>query len=168
MTQQAADPTDIAFDLIAQSAPERQKQLEALWKKYEVRFDEVPAQAKIILNANKDRVQYARKDLQVMWLLGFSLWKSIELLAPAVLIPTLTGTPLTSVLIMDKKLDEIERNYRERMSSITALIGADDIDSAVLAARHPPTVHYPRRVIKSARQSRIRPCHDGNCCPFPP
>lgn len=35
----------------------------------------------IDLNTNKDRMKFARKDLHVMCYLGFSHWKSVELLA---------------------------------------------------------------------------------------
>lgn len=61
-----------------------------------------------------------------MWLTGFSLRRSIELFAPVVVLATLTGTPSSSVLTLDDKLDEIEFDYGERIRAGTALIGADE------------------------------------------
>ena len=123
----SADPTKVAFDLIAGSAQEHRRRLETFWqKKYTVRFEEVDGKGAIVLNANIGHVQYTRKDLQVMWLTGFSLWRSIELFAPVVVLATLTGTPSSSVLTLDDKLDEIEFDYGERIRAVTALIGADE------------------------------------------
>ena len=135
----SADPTKVAFDLIAGSAPEHRWRLETFWKKYAVRFQEVDGKPGILLNANISRVQYTRKDLQVMWLTGFSLWRSIELFAPAVVLPILTGTPSSSVLMFDDKLDEIEYQYRERIRAVTTLIGAEELDPA----RWPPDIPLP-------------------------
>ena len=47
--------------------------------KYTVRFEEVDGKGGIVLNANMGDVQYTRKDLHVMSLTGFSLWRSIDL-----------------------------------------------------------------------------------------
>ena len=125
----SADPTKVAFDLIAGNAPEHRRRLDTFWRKYAVRFEEVDGKGGIVLNANIGRVQYTRKDLQVMWLTGFSLRRSIELFAAAVVLQTLTGTPSSSVLTLDDKLDEIEYPYKERIRAVTALIRADDSPS---------------------------------------
>jgi len=132
----SANPTKVAFDLIAGSVPEHRRRLETFWEKYAVCFEEVDGKAGIFLNANIDRVQYTRKDLQVMWLTGFSLWRSLELFAPAVILPTLTGTPSSSFLTLDDKLEEFEYHYRERIGAVTALIGAAELDPA----RWPPDI----------------------------
>jgi hypothetical protein len=124
------DSTTLAFGIIFQCAPERQESLRAFWERYSIQFELVEDRAGIVLNADKDRVQYACKDLQVLWLLGFSLWRSIELLGPAILLPTLTGTTSASVLACDNLLDQIERDYRERLAAVATLIGASEMDPA--------------------------------------
>jgi hypothetical protein len=131
MSAASFDPTTSAFDLIAASAPERRPQLTAFWGEYAVRFEEVDDQSGIVMNANKDRVAYARKDFQIIWLLGFSLWKSIELFGPAVMAPSLTGASSTSALKLDTDLDAIERNYGERLKIIAQIIEAGTLDETL-------------------------------------
>ena len=81
MTECLVDPSEVAFDIIAGSAPEYREQLGAFWKRYAVRFEEVDGKSGIVLNADVSRIQFARKDLQIMWLTGFALWRSIEFFA---------------------------------------------------------------------------------------
>lgn len=133
------DPTEAAFALIRQSAPEQSTRLAGFRDRYAAVFHLVDSRPGIVLNANKDRVEYACKDMEVMWLLGFALWKSIELFAPTVLLPILTGMPAASALSLDEKLDEIERDYRERLAAVAALIRADASD----AIAWPPDVPRP-------------------------
>ena len=128
MTTYCVDPTDLAFTLIAKSAPEHRARLKKFRGKYGVCFERVDGKTGIVLNANKHRVQYTNKDLQVMWLLGFSLWKSIELFAPAVLEPTLMGASSSSVLALDDDLDNLELIYRQRLDAVLTLIGAVKLD----------------------------------------
>lgn len=123
-----AIPTNVAKHLISNSAPERREELEEFWAKYGIYFEEIKDRSGIILNANKDRVQYTRKDLQVMWLLGFSLWKSIELFCPAIVLPEIVGSTAEKVLQNDLDLDGLERDYSERLNAIRQFIECDEID----------------------------------------
>ena len=54
------------FELTAESALEHRERLEIFWKKYSARFEEVDSKGGIVLNTNMNRVQFTRKDLQVM------------------------------------------------------------------------------------------------------
>ncbi len=139
MSAASFDQTTSAFDLIAAGAPERRPQLVAFWDEYAVRFEEVDNRSGIAMNANKDRVAYARKDVQILWLLSFSLWKSIELFAPAVMMPSLTGVSSTSFLKLDTRLDSIERDYGERLKIIAQIIEADTLDETLW----PPDIPKP-------------------------
>ncbi|WP_166415955.1 phage exclusion protein Lit family protein [Cochlodiniinecator piscidefendens] len=126
-----ATPTDIAKHLIIGSAPERCEELEDFWSQYEIYFEEINDRSGIILNANKDRVQYTRKDLQVVWLLGFSLWKSIELFSPAIILPKIVGSTSEKILRDDPDLDGFERDYSERLNMIRQFIESDEIDPKI-------------------------------------
>ena len=139
MTTYCVDSTEVAFTLIAEGAPERRKHLKEFWKKYAVCFERVDGKTGIVLNANKHRVQFACKDLQVMWLLGFALWKSIELFAPEVLLSTLKGVSSSSVFTDDKQLDYFEYHYRGRMEAVMTLIAAKKLDPEQL----PPDISLP-------------------------
>ena len=128
MTTYFVDPTDVAFTHIAECVPEHRARLEEFWEKYAVCFKRVDGKTGIVLNANKHRVQFTCKDLQVMWLLGFALWKSIELFSPALLVPNLTGASSSSVLALDDDLDDIELAYSQRMAAVVTLISAVKLD----------------------------------------
>ena len=129
MTVYCVDSPEEAFTLIFKSAPEHRERLEKFRKEHVVFFERVAGKPGIALKATKEgRVQFACKDLQVMWLLGFSLWKSIELFSPAVLLSGLTKEPLSSVLALDDKLKDLERDYRERMAAVMTLLSANKLD----------------------------------------
>ena len=124
------DPTEVAFTLIVQSAPERQKRLEKFREEHAVYFEEVAGKPGITLKVKKEhRVQFACKDLQVMWLLGFTLWKSIELFSPQVLSSLWTRASFSSALDIDDELENLERYYREKMAAVATLIDAKEFDS---------------------------------------
>ena len=57
-----------------------------------------------------------------MWLLGFSLWKSIQLFGPVVYLSDYL------VLNIDDKFENLEYNYRQRIDAIKDLIGARKCD----------------------------------------
>ena len=139
MTVYCVDPTEVVFNLIAKSAPERGEPLKAFWGKYSVCFERADDKTGIVLNADKDRVEFTCKDLQVMWLLGFALWKSIELFSPAVILPASTEDSSSSVLDCDGDLDDLEYRYRERMAAVVELIGAEELDRQ----RWPPDIPLP-------------------------
>ena len=118
MTVGNIGPTEIAFKLIADCAPERKDCLAEFWTKYSICFEEIGGRRGIVLNADKDRVQFARKDLQVMWYLGFSLWKSIALISPSIVLSALAGTTSSAVLSLDDELGDMEVYYRQCMGAV--------------------------------------------------
>ena len=133
------DQTPHISSLIVKSAPERETELLDFLRSYPVRFREVDDAAGIVMNATMERVNYARKDLQVVWLVGFSLWKAIHLFAPAVLGPSLFGRPSASVIDLDENLPRFERDYRERVASIARIIADKTLNDAVW----PPDIPAP-------------------------
>lgn len=122
------DWTTYAFSVIVKSAPEREEKLRRFWEKYNIRFEEVDGKSGIVLNANKDRVQFAKKDFQIMWLLSFSLWKSIELHITDIL-DYCVGDKIFSA---DNKIDEAYENYRleyvQRISAVNRLLCMNEAD----------------------------------------
>lgn len=123
------EPTKLAFELIEGTAPERKDCLEAFWAKYSICFEEISDRKGIVLNADKNRVQFARKDLQVMWYLGFSLWKSIALFSPSVVLPVLTNATTGPIFLLDEDLDEMEMYYRQCMGAVGELIDKSKVES---------------------------------------
>ena len=126
-----SDETPNIVQIISKSAPERETELYDFLCANPVRFLEVEDRAGIVMNATWEHVKYARKDLQVVWLVGFSLWKAIHLFAPAVLGPTLFGRSSASVVDMDENLPRFERDYRERLASIARVVEDKTLSLAV-------------------------------------
>ena len=150
----AADPTHIAYELILKCAPEQSHELQTFWNTYDVRFEIGPDRTGILMNANKTRVQYAHKDLQIIWLMSFSIWKSIEAFAPAVTIPSLTGVSTASILKFDKSLDEIERNYAERIKAVECIMAMSTLDFAFWPPDIPKAVEN-RDVLESIEEKAV-------------
>ncbi|MCA8894457.1 MAG: hypothetical protein KDA48_04305 [Amphiplicatus sp.] len=121
----AKNITGIAFDIVCKAAPERSGDLKKFRQDYPVPFVEVCGRVGITLNANRSRIEYSRKDLQVIWLLSFSLWRSVELFSPAILLSSATESSAQDILTLDQELDEIERDYRERIGAIIQIINSE-------------------------------------------
>ncbi len=134
-----SDQTQRILLSITESAPERETELRDFLHAYPVRFLEVEDSTGIVMNATMERVKYARKDLQVVWLIGFSLWKAIHLFAPAVVGPSLFGRPTKSVVNLDENLPCFERDYGDRLASIARVIKEKSLDEAVW----PPDIPKP-------------------------
>ena len=162
-----SDQTPTIVQCIANSAPERETQLHDFLCAYPVRFLEVEDATGIVMNATLERVKYARKDLQVVWLVGFSLWKAIHLFAPAVLGPTLFGHSSGSVIDMDENLPLFERDYRERMASIARVIEDKTLNHAVWPPDI-PDARFPRPSVRQPRQGGLRHSHHGDGGYVPP
>ena len=139
LVAQHTSPTDTAYNLIAQAAPERHECLDAFWKEHSVCFKVVEGKSGITLNANKDRVKFACKDLQVMWLLGFSLWKSIELFSPAVVMSKIPGIKFSSVIENDDRFDDLRYRYNQRIAAVLDLIEGNVLDPQMW----PPDIPSP-------------------------
>jgi len=134
-----SDQTSNIVQIIALSAPERETELSCFLRANPVRFLKVEDRTGIVMNATSEHVKYAHKDLQVVWLLGFSLWKAIHLFAPAILGPTHFGRSSGFVIDTDEDLDGFERDYRERLAYIAQVIKDKTLNLAVW----PPDIPEP-------------------------
>ena len=134
-----SDQTPNIVRLITNSAPEREIDLHNFLRAYPVRFREVEDATGIVMNAKMERVHYARKDLQVVWLVGFSLWKAIHTFAPAVLAPSLSGLSSASSILLDKELPGFEFDYSQRAASIAQIIEKETLEEATW----PPDIPKP-------------------------
>jgi len=76
------------------------------------------------MNANRHRIRFDTKTIDLFWLLGFSAWRSIEVYSPALVISMLLGLTIDQALQMDEKLTTFERDYKERMQAAASLISA--------------------------------------------
>jgi hypothetical protein len=112
--------------LIKQAAPERIREVEALWERYKPDITIVGDSKHITLNANKDRIELNLKTIEVFWLIGFSGWKAIECYSPLVICSVVCGQKIADLLARDDKLGEVERAYKERRAAAQSFIDAGD------------------------------------------
>lgn len=133
------DQTQTISSFIVHSAPERKAEFQDFLQAYPVHFLEAGDAPGIVMNATMERVKYARKDLQVVWLVGFSLWKAIHLFAPTILGSSMFGRSSESVIEMDENLPRFERDYRERVGSIMRVIEEKTLDPSIW----PPDIPKP-------------------------
>jgi hypothetical protein len=123
-------PKDDIKALMKQAAPERIPEIEALWERYNPDISMVADAKHITLNANKDRIEFNLKTIEVFWLIGFSGWKAIECYSPLVICSAACGQKIADLIAGDNMLSEVERAYKERRAAAQTLIDAVDPTAA--------------------------------------
>ena len=113
------------FELLKGAIPEKQDELTKLWKKYAPDIEISKDTAGITLNANKHRIKFDFKTLEVFWLIGFSSWKSIECYSPSILLSTNGKINIKDAIHLDDKLPEYERYYDEKIVFAQTYINAE-------------------------------------------
>lgn len=122
------DWTDLLRSLIQKTAPERRDDINQLWAKYQPRVLEVDGRPGVVMNADARAIRFARKDMQLIWLIGFSCWRAIEAYAPMTLLAD--GGGLLALKRADIDLPALEYAHTERFAAIRNLLTASEIDPA--------------------------------------
>jgi hypothetical protein len=139
MTQESSDRT-IVLHLLRRAVPERADEISSLWTKYAPAVQVAPNAVGMTMNANRHRIRFDTKTIDLFWLLGFSAWRSIEVYSPALKITMLSGLTIDRALQIDKKLTTFERDYKERTKAAASLISATSTDEIAW----PPDVPRPK------------------------
>ncbi len=126
MTDDAATPRDTVIALMEGTVPERKDEIASLWKKYNPDVVLVADAKHVTLNADKDRIQFDVKTMDVFWLIGFSGWKAIECYSPLVVWSASSGQTVADLIKVDDELSVAERDYKERRAAAQTLIDAAD------------------------------------------
>lgn len=124
MTTEPSNRT-IALHLLRGAVPERADEMSALWRQYGHAVEVIPSAKGITMNANATHIQFDSKTIDFFWLVGFSAWRSIEVYAPALVVATLSGMPLSQALNIDEERGQFEFDYRQRIASARSLIAAE-------------------------------------------
>ena len=121
------EPTDrtIALDLLRGAIPERAGEISSLWSRYGHAVEVAPSTKGITMNADASRIKFDTKTIDFFWLLGFSVWRAIEVYSPALLLATATGMPLDQALGVDAERGQYEFDYKQRVASAQSLIAAE-------------------------------------------
>jgi|SRR5665213_3995482 len=90
MTKVPSDQT-IVLNLLRGAVPERADEISGLWAKYTPAVEVAPSAVRTTMNANRHRVRFDTKTIDLFWLLGFSAWHSIEVYSPGLVITMLSG-----------------------------------------------------------------------------
>jgi Peptidase U49 len=110
--------------LLRGAAPERASEMESLWDRYAPAVELAVSSAGITMNATSRRIRFDTKTLDVLWLIGFSGWRSIETYAPGIVLAGITGTSLEDALKNDEDLGLFEAEYKQRIRAAHAVLGA--------------------------------------------
>jgi len=132
-------PKEAVIALMKGAVPERESELTSLWERYKPDLALIADARRITLNANKDRIAFDIKTMDVFWLIAFGGWRAIECYSPHVILSVVEGRTVADVMRADTGLDEVERDYKERRAAAQALIDAPDPASA----RWPPDLPRP-------------------------
>ena len=121
------EPTDrtIVLHLLRGAIPERAGEISSLWSRYGHAIEVAPSTKGITMNADASRIKFDTKTIDFFWLLGFSVWRAIEVYSPALLLATATGMPLDQALGVDAERGQYEFDYKQRIASAQSLIAAE-------------------------------------------
>lgn len=126
MTDEDDYPKRVVISLMKAAVPERQAELMEFWQKYNPDVLLVGDARRITLNANKDRIAFDPKTMDVFWLIAFGGWRAIECYSPHVVVAAAYGRTIAEVMALDAGLDAVERAYKERLAAARALIDSGD------------------------------------------
>jgi hypothetical protein len=79
MDRMPSDRT-IVLHLLRGAVPERADEIGSLWTKYAPAVEVAQSKAGTTMNANRHRIRFDTKTIDLFWLLGFSAWRSIEVI----------------------------------------------------------------------------------------
>jgi len=138
MSKEPSDKT-IVLHLLRGAVPERAEEISGLWSKYGPAVEVAPNAGGTTMNANRHRICFDTKTINLFWLLGFSAWKSIEVYSPSLEITLTLGHTIDQALQIDEELATFERDYKERMEAAASLISAKSTDEITW----PPDIPEP-------------------------
>lgn len=123
-------PEAIIQMLMKAAAPERATEIDAMWARYHPQVVVTEDRSGISLDANRERIAFDPKTMEVFWLIGFSGWRAIECYSPHVVLSAAFGRTLHDLFEEDDELPEVERSYKERLSAARSLIEQRDAVAA--------------------------------------
>jgi hypothetical protein len=138
MTNTTLSPKTTVINVMLAMTEERAVEIKSLWKRYDPEVVIVENAKRVTLNANKCRIAFDSKTLQVFWLIGFAGWKAIECYSPLVIGSAASGQSVADLIPQDHGLPLVERAYKERRAAAQALIEAKNAAQAPWPPDIPP------------------------------
>ena len=140
----ATEPSNrtIVLHLLRGAVPERASDISNLWRQYGPAVEVVQSTTGVTMNANDERIQFNTKTIDFFWLLGFSLWRAIEVYSPAMVLATSSGMTLCQALRSDTKRGQYEFDFKQRIGVAHALLSAEQTGDISWPTDVPrPTAH---------------------------
>lgn len=81
------------------------------------------------MDSTSRRIKFDTKTIDLFWLMGFAVWRAIELYAPAIVLATSTTMTIDKVLNDDEERPRLESDYRQRIGAVDALLAAPSTDT---------------------------------------
>jgi len=110
------------------ATPEREAEIRDLWLRYDPSVSLVPDGNRITMQVRKAHIEFDGKALDALWLIGFSGWRALECYSPPVVCSPFWNQPVATLLAEDHGLDDVERDYKERLSAAQRLMDSTDVD----------------------------------------
>lgn len=126
----ATEPSDrtIVLSLLRGAVPEQADKLCALWLEYGHDIEVAPSSRGATMNSTSKRIKFDTKTIDFFWLMGFTLWRAIELYSPGILCATGTGITIDQILAGDDERPLLELEFRQRILATEALLDASATD----------------------------------------
>lgn len=128
--ERCKSPREIVISLMKGAVPERREEITTIWEQYSPEVVMVQDAKHITLNANKERINFDAKTMEVFWLIGFSGWRAIECYSPHVICSAAFGQKVETLIQGDADLATYELAYRERRAAAQTFIDAVDVTTA--------------------------------------
>ena len=126
----ATEPSDrtIVLSLLRGAVPEQADTLCELWLEHGHDLEVAPSSRGATMKSTSKRIKFDTKTIDFFWLMGFTLWRAIELYSPAIVCATGTGIAIDQVLDGDDERPLLELEFRQRISTTAALLDASATD----------------------------------------
>jgi Peptidase U49 len=159
VTDSGDEAKSAVIALMEGAAPERADDITQLWATYGAGVVLVPDAKGVTLNADRHRIAFDAKTMDVFWLLAFAGWKAIECYGPLVMVSAKGEQPIAQVIASDPNLGEFERAYKERCAAARVLIEAAD----PAAAPWPPDIPRPSASRPAVDDPQYKAAFDLSC-----
>ncbi|MGY4299778.1 hypothetical protein ACVWXN_007873 [Bradyrhizobium sp. i1.4.4] len=127
MTTEPSDRT-IVLHLLRGAVPERADYLSKLWVQHGHDVEVVPSTKGATMNSTSRRIKFDTKTVDLFWLMGFAVWRAIELYGPAIAIAQRTDMSIDKILSDDEERPQLELDYKQRIGAVEALLSAESTD----------------------------------------
>ena len=158
MTTEPSNRT-IVLHLLRGAVPERADDLSRLWVEHGHDVEVAPSTTGATMDATSRRIKFDTKTIDLFWLMGFAVWRAIELYGPAIALATCTASTIDNVLNDDEERPQLEFEYKQRIGTVEALLNVTTTDDITW----PSDVPKPTDDRESLKDEQEKSAYDLVC-----